>query len=579
MRRSIAWFVAVAWLSSVPCTQAKPTKPPKRPTRVYVVELPPDRTTRGDWEPAYGRYFYILCGMRSPRSIRGGTAYPYYKLYTGSPKEVARAWVSGRRTKDDARVLHEPWSRRRTASVWDDHGEEYPIGKGPNLMIDLRLPKGKFRLSLYFFEIDWIQYRAHNIRFWPERKVHRGKPLLSTPINNFFNGTYKRFALFGPARLTIEITREKSPNATLSGLFLDRLTFPRYEYLRGVLGSVPRVASSRARATLAKAQAGAKKALDDLVRSPNGRKELQRYLKAESVVLGALEALERGTPAYYYAHLAAHWQPLLDRVGTALAKSRLAKRSSKVYAISFQARRATHDYAACSAALGDLADALAKDVRAAKGRPEVTARLQALATGVLGDPACQDVRAAVEKYLAVASSFLSYDNAAAATAKIAREAFFANRPKLTITALETLQRTFPDRVRFNDLALLGNACWMAGEYEKGIPALEKAIKQMSPGPAQAACMLNLLSCHLGAGRVAKAMEIYDTLAARYPDDDSVAQAQYRFARAYFDQHEYQKSEAELHALLDMGPPEDLAMQARKFLDVIKYRESNTDYEH
>ena len=55
MRRVTAVIGAMMWLGPASWAQSKATKAPKRPPRVYVVELPPDHATRGDWEPAYGR--------------------------------------------------------------------------------------------------------------------------------------------------------------------------------------------------------------------------------------------------------------------------------------------------------------------------------------------------------------------------------------------------------------------------------------------------------------------------------------------------------------------------------------------
>ncbi|MBM4050430.1 MAG: hypothetical protein FJ279_35495, partial [Planctomycetes bacterium] len=105
--------------------------------------------------------------MRSPESVRingagAGHAWPY----TSNPDDPARVWLSLRRAHDDGRVLWDPIRDTRTAGCWDDHGEEYPQGKGPNLYIDLPIPDGVFLLSLYFFEIDWQQYRAHRIELY-----------------------------------------------------------------------------------------------------------------------------------------------------------------------------------------------------------------------------------------------------------------------------------------------------------------------------------------------------------------------------------------------------------------------------
>ena len=229
-----------------------------------VLILPDDTSSRGDWQGKYGTYAYILCGRYSPRSLEGGIGWPIkHRIYTGNPSDPARKWVSSLDASRIRSTLWNPIEQNRQFSVWDDHGEVYPRGKGPDLFIDLEVPKGPFCLGLYFMESDWIQYRAYTVSIFaalsPDRHglptvpSHASRPdqhglptvppdaptpdqrglltvpptsshrlLARTTVHDFFDGTYKRFLVLGPQELTIKIARNDSTNATLAGLFLDR---------------------------------------------------------------------------------------------------------------------------------------------------------------------------------------------------------------------------------------------------------------------------------------------------------------------------------------------------------------------
>jgi len=220
-----------------------------------IAILPDDRHTRGNWLGRYGSYAYILCGMGGEHTFSDGPGCGRvkYAYYTGRKDEQARAWMSYCQTDDrpllnptefhliDVAIrrmpdeqLHPDGHLPRLPSVWDDHAEVHR-SPGPNLYVDLWAPPGLHQLSFYFFEIDWLQHRAHCLnlreRTWSigknaERKV--GDLLANVSVSDFFGGVYKRFLIRGPLKLQVEIERLDSPNAVVSGIFLDPV-FPVYE--------------------------------------------------------------------------------------------------------------------------------------------------------------------------------------------------------------------------------------------------------------------------------------------------------------------------------------------------------------
>lgn len=200
------------------------------------VPLPDDRETQGDWLGHYGSYGYILCAMNTLEgAVDGGRGvYPSwpYSYYSGSTQDTARMWPWSQ--ERDRRILWDPKDRRaRFAAIWDDHGEVYPIGEGPNLYVDLDLPDGLFIFSLYFIDIDWLQHRRLGVsireRTWergknPDRQ--RGPLLAASDAADLLHGVYCRFLIKGPLPLQVEIERRNSPNACLSAIFCDRVLTP-----------------------------------------------------------------------------------------------------------------------------------------------------------------------------------------------------------------------------------------------------------------------------------------------------------------------------------------------------------------
>ena len=193
---------------------------PENAPKPLAIVLAEDSHTRGDWIGTYGTYVYLLCAMRAPHFLCGGRGWPVEVSFaTGDPAERIRSWLSTAPAERDRSVLLEPSGLRRTPAALDDHGEVRPLGEGPDLHIGISIPDGSFLLSLYFFEIDWIQYRAYRIKLVADGKKPR--ILAETTASDFFRGKYKRFVVMGPVKLRIIIERGQSPNAQISGIFLD----------------------------------------------------------------------------------------------------------------------------------------------------------------------------------------------------------------------------------------------------------------------------------------------------------------------------------------------------------------------
>jgi len=187
--------------------------------RVFV--LPDDRTTRGDWYLGYGTGYHVLCAQNFLVDRTGGPGPALaYAVHTTDPAEKSRLWVTAKEDSDPA-ALWDPVNKVHRPANRDDYGEQYAIGKGPDLLIDLEVPAGDRILSFYFVN-------DHNY-YEPNREytitLEAGDETLAiTDVKDFAGGVYKRFAVRGPLQLTAHICRNVSMNTILSGVFLDGVT-------------------------------------------------------------------------------------------------------------------------------------------------------------------------------------------------------------------------------------------------------------------------------------------------------------------------------------------------------------------
>jgi hypothetical protein len=154
----------------------------------------------------------------------------------------------------DPSVLYNPCDDLRRAANWDDHGEAYPVGAGPDLVVECPVPEGLHRLSLYF--VNDHNYYEPNRDYTVEVTDATGALAAASGVRHFLNGVYKLFGVRGPQALSIRIRRNGSVNVVLGGIFLDRLepvaaaSFPGGSGLRlGTGGRAVRLAAVAEAAT------------------------------------------------------------------------------------------------------------------------------------------------------------------------------------------------------------------------------------------------------------------------------------------------------------------------------------------
>jgi hypothetical protein len=179
-----------------------------------------DRQTQGEWY-GYGEDACVLCSRLAPGDYMGGTAAPVRYTYgTPDPERGAWPWNWDSVTPHPSLLL-DPFLDRPSAANWDDGGEKYAPGTGPDLLVGWSIPDGTYRLSLYL---------ANDINYYePGREYtiylinETNQVLAACPVRHFIGGVYHHFVVRGPQKLNVRVYRNLSINVLLQGIFMDRL--------------------------------------------------------------------------------------------------------------------------------------------------------------------------------------------------------------------------------------------------------------------------------------------------------------------------------------------------------------------
>lgn len=137
----------------------------------------------------------------------------------GNPQEIVRHWVTSR-SDDHRSLLWNPLSKVRRAANWDDRGEAYPVGTGPDLLLEVPVPEGEHVVSLYFVN-DRSYYepgRVYTISVCDEQERY----LTGAEVRYFVRGVYYKLAATGPRDLKFRLWRNLAYNLIFAGIFLDR---------------------------------------------------------------------------------------------------------------------------------------------------------------------------------------------------------------------------------------------------------------------------------------------------------------------------------------------------------------------
>lgn len=536
--------------------------------RPLATALADDEDTRGDWIGVYGSYAYILCGMRAPVSLYGGKGWPVeFSVNTGDPKEVARAWLSSAPAKRDRTVLLEPSGIRRTPGVFDDHGEVRPLGKGPDLHLRISIPEGPFLLSLYFFEVDWIQYRAHRVRLFAENE--NDTPLLTTHVDNFLKGKYKRFVVVGPASLRIVIERGLSPNAQVAGIFLDELGPPDMSFLDGTkYGDRPDDVATPPDIDAAHQSPGA--ALARLVAAHGAAAAREDYLRREIRFFRIMQAFERTRQEAYYRSLETTWTRAGKRIDCAVDLLGDSAHYLDGRILRYYAARAQCDWPRASAEASGLARALyEQSLKATRADPAQVEHLRRFAVGLMERGRRNEARPFLEAYVAYCLGRRAPQSAKDDLMEIGRTALTAGVSLPVAQGLDKWEKQH-GRLSGQELLLLGSLYYVAGRNSEALSVYESVETELMPGRQHAWCRIAMLTALLRMDRLAEAQAVLDRLGADYPDGAELDEARYRLGDYHFDKRDLKRAEECFHALLETTESPVYKRMCREYIERIEH---------
>ena len=221
---------------------------------VAAVFVGDDWKTQGDWVGRLGRQDTVLCAMGAPLDHYLGTNSHYGIRGTvgphGTKDEGLRHWCHWEKT-DNRRSLYTPLVGYRRQADWDDHGEAYPMShEGPDVWIEVTVPEGVHRVSLYFFNKDGHDGHNRFRDYLLELKPHHAQPriadrqpaLATARIRQFWGGCYKQFAVRGPGKYWLKLSKNDSFNTIVSGVMIDLMAGWQWPYERmalPVMGNLP----------------------------------------------------------------------------------------------------------------------------------------------------------------------------------------------------------------------------------------------------------------------------------------------------------------------------------------------------
>ena len=496
----------------------------------------------------YGSYVYILCGMRAPSSLYGGKGWPIdFSAATGDPQETGRAWQSTAPAEHDRSVLLEPNGLKRTPASFDDHGEVRPIGKGPDLHLRLPVPEGKYLLSLYFFEIDWIQYRAYRIKIFASGQ--EDNPLVTSEVRNFFKGKYSRYVVIGPADLLIVVERGQSPNAELSGIFLDELQFPDL-YMLQRTSDLRMVADVPTSASPERAGQAAEEALRSLTEAPQDSGRQTQYVKSEIGFFEALRTQESASPEDYYRSLEQTWAPAEGRMARALGVLAKSPYCSHMNLLRYYAARARCDFEGARQNAEALADYLLERSLAAQQPWLGDARfLREYAADLLEEGRRGEAVPFVHAYLTFCLEKESPERSKENLLFIGDLALKAGVPAPAAAALSEWQAKH-GTLSTKERLLLGSLYYVGGDNGKAFEVLKSVEPELRDAVQHKWCLIVMLTALLRLDRMAEAQALMQKLEESYPDQPELDEVRYRLGAHYFEKRKLELARKCFESLRD-----------------------------
>ena len=509
--------------------------------------LSDDTWTRGNWPGNYGSYVHYHFGANAPHSLFGGLdgVRIRIKVRTGDPNERARAWLSTMNTVRDDRALLFPKAGKRIASAWDDYGEEKGLGNAPGLHLDVDFPGGRpGMLSLYFFEIDWLQHRDYKITVL-SRDLK--KPILTTEVAHFFGGTYKRFVFGGPHRLTFVIDAGLSANAIVSGLFIDSV--PKLIQVPEHWGDDSRfngVGRDDLQAAYEQLEAECAASLGTFLEKATGEKD---YILSERQRFAFFEPLQAEKPSLFYFIILAAGRAAQERLDRFTRLTLNPERLREAFELQYLWAGALMEPPRQWAALEDAIGFGLGPVGLAKDR--------------LREGEVKTISSRVEIYLSEEDPI----NVAGKVRSEAARLLELGRIDLVGSVMGKLHRRFPDQLVAADHFYWGNGLLYQQKYAEAEKHFARCLNADLDAQMEAWAYLNQTTCQVRLGELVKARTGLAALEKKQPEAPELSYGYFQLGSALLSEGEKTAAKAAFKRAVETGDGRDrLVQEAERILE-------------
>jgi tetratricopeptide (TPR) repeat protein len=431
------------------------------------------------------------------------------------------------------------------------------------------VPDGPFLLSLYFFEIDWPQYRAYRIRVLTDED--KPVPVVGTSADNFLKGEYKRFVVLGPAKLLVMINGGRSPDAEISGIFLDALGAPDTQLLDSALtGSMsPTVSPTDGSPDVTLAAKSADDALTLLLATPKETRLQEGYIRQEAAFFNTMQASAQKDPEAYYRNLESRWRAAEVRTATALIVLDGKTTSLAVRLLNYYAAHGRCNYEGARQAIHAAVHDLSVEARNSGERwPRPAQVLQDYAVALMRQGRRGEAEISLRAFTAVCRDL---ETAEASREKLVLIGKQAVRAGVSLPIAEALSEWESQHgpLSIDDRLLLGNLYYVAGRNDKALAIYQDVEPKLKEGSTHRWVLIAMLTAHLRENRIAEATTVMNRLKAAGASAVEVAEGQYRFGAHYFEVREFDKAKQCFIQLRDSPVSADYKQMAEEYLGRIE----------
>jgi len=390
-------------------------------------------------------------------------------------------------------------------------------------------------------------------------------------VDNFLKGKYKRFAVLGPVQLRIVIARNKSPNATVAGVFLGELKAPG----TGILDLL--VPNDGAGAAVPEdlpppvaTQAAGEQALAALSHARRNREAIRIYLQAERMFMESMAAQRHQATASYLGSFVQRFQQARERLVRAHALMEGEQTRLELDIMHYLAARGLYDYGTTEELIGRImALILPRGKVQSADSDERLALGERLCTHLLEQGRRAEAALALNRYGEACLARLPADESRKRLLTIGRKALRSGVPVPVAKALERWEQE-NHGLDTDAFLLLANLNYVGGRNGRAAKLYRVVEKRMLPGTRHQWVMVAYMTSLLRSDRETDALEIFERLRDEYPNTAAIDDAWFRLGRHYFEEKQFDLAQQTLTSMRDTTASVTYRKMCEKYLTRIDH---------